>query len=253
MRLSEIIDETISRGMAKYKASEGKGGNDPVQIMNMWDAETKYVLGYVDLSGKKQGESIDFPISLIKHSAEAGFMLAQYTLGNCYDDGYGVSLDKDQALYWWRKAAEQGLDDAKEKLLDEYHDPALPAKIRISRTNQIHDMGMKYKIFINDNVVGKISRGEALEFTKPVGQYHVKATFGWIDAKTTIKLKGNETKDLIVGNGIKFSRIIWSMLLIAIPLGIFIGEIGYILGLLFVCFYFLIAKRKDYLILSEIE
>ena len=115
MKLSEIIDETISRGMAKYKASEGKGGNDPERIMNMWDAETKFVLGYVDLSGKKQGESIDFPISLIKRSAEAGFMLAQYIIGNCYDEGYGTNLDKDKALYWWRKAADQGLDDAVEK------------------------------------------------------------------------------------------------------------------------------------------
>jgi len=253
MRLSEIIDETISKGMAKYKANEGKGGNDPAQIMNMWDAETKFVLGYVDLSGKKQGESIDFPISLIKHSAEAGFMLAQYIIGNCYDEGYGVSLDKDKALYWWQKAAEQGLDDAKEKLLDEYHAPALPAKIRISRTNQVHDIGMKYKIFINDNMMGKISRGETLEFTKPAGQYRVKAKFGWFAPETTIKLKGNETKDLIVGNGIKFSKIIWSMLLIAVPLGIFIGEIGYILGLLFMLIYFLIIKRKDYLILNESE
>ena len=116
MRLSDIIEKTVSSGMAKYKATEGKGGNDPVQIMNMWDAETKFVLGYVDLSGKKQGESTDFPISLIKRSADEGFVLAQYIIGNCYDEGYGVSRDSDKAIYWWRKAAIQELDEAKEKV-----------------------------------------------------------------------------------------------------------------------------------------
>ena len=116
MKLSEIIDGTISRGMAKYKANEGKSGNSPEQIMKMWDAETKFVLGYVDLSGKRRGESLDFPIMLIKISAEAGFMLAQFVIGNCYEEGYGVSRDISKAMYWWRKAAIQGLDDAKDKV-----------------------------------------------------------------------------------------------------------------------------------------
>lgn len=116
MRLSNIIDGTISRGMAKYKASEGRGGSDPDQIMNMWDAETKFTLGYVSLAGAKLGDSLGFPIRLITLSAEAGFMLAQFVIGNCYYEGHGVSRDVSKAIYWWKKAAEQGLDDAKDKL-----------------------------------------------------------------------------------------------------------------------------------------
>ena len=107
MKFSDIIMDTISRGMEKYKSSSEA---------NTWDAETKFVLGYVDLSGAKPGDSIGFPIHLVELSAEEGFMLAQYIIGNCYHDGYGVNRDTNKAVYWWQKAAAQGLVDAKEKL-----------------------------------------------------------------------------------------------------------------------------------------
>ena len=116
MRLSDIIEGTLARGMAKYKASEGQGEGDLAQTLMKWDAETKFVLGYVDLAGAKPGDSPEFAIYLIEQSAEAGFMLAQFVIGNCYDEGYGVGRDFGKAKYWWKKAAAQGLDDAKEKL-----------------------------------------------------------------------------------------------------------------------------------------
>lgn len=116
MRLSDIIQNTISSGMAKYNASEGQGSNDLEQVMMKWDAETKFVLGYVNLVEAKPGDSLVFPIYLMEQSAEAGFMLAQFVIGNCYEEGYGVGRDTSKAVYWWQKAAEQGLVDAKEKL-----------------------------------------------------------------------------------------------------------------------------------------
>lgn len=113
MKQSDILQDVIARGMAKYKANEGKG-SDP---MSNWDAETKFVLGFVDLSDVKPGDSPDFAIHLIEQSAEAGFMLAQFILGNCYEEGgFGKVRDKSKAEYWWGKAAEQGLDDAKDKI-----------------------------------------------------------------------------------------------------------------------------------------
>ena len=47
-------------------------------------------------------------IALIRRSAEQGYTEAQYNLGRCYYNGEGVSQDYTQAVYWWRKAAEQG-------------------------------------------------------------------------------------------------------------------------------------------------
>jgi len=37
-------------------------------------------------------------------------------LGVCYKDGEGVKQDYSQAVEWYRKAAEQGHDDAQEAL-----------------------------------------------------------------------------------------------------------------------------------------
>ena len=44
--------------------------------------------------------------------AEAGNATAQYNLGLLYDKGQGVPQDDQEALRWWRKAAEQGLAEA---------------------------------------------------------------------------------------------------------------------------------------------
>ncbi len=43
-----------------------------------------------------------------RKAAEQGFARAQANLGNCYWLGYGVKGDEVQAVSWWRKAAEQG-------------------------------------------------------------------------------------------------------------------------------------------------
>ncbi|GAP72834.1 hypothetical protein SAMD00024442_45_17 [Candidatus Symbiothrix dinenymphae] len=48
-------------------------------------------------------------------SAEGGYDAAQYNLGLLYEFGYGVKKSKKEAKEWYRKAAEQGLLDAKAK------------------------------------------------------------------------------------------------------------------------------------------
>ena len=41
-----------------------------------------------------------------------------YNLGICFYNGDGVSQDYGEAVKWWKKAAEQGYDEAKEALRD---------------------------------------------------------------------------------------------------------------------------------------
>ena len=46
-------------------------------------------------------------------SARKNFPQAQYHLGLLYQNGQSVKKDLDQANYWFEKAAEQNLDEAK--------------------------------------------------------------------------------------------------------------------------------------------
>ena len=60
------------------------------------------------------------PYTAVKYytiDAENGFPNAQYHLGECYETGIGVDeVDMGNAMYWYRKAAEQGYEKAIEKL-----------------------------------------------------------------------------------------------------------------------------------------
>lgn len=56
------------------------------------------------------------PMSLIRKAAELNDCDAQIALGDCYAFGVGVTTDKNMAAKWYRKAVENGSDDAKERL-----------------------------------------------------------------------------------------------------------------------------------------
>ena len=43
-----------------------------------------------------------------RKAAEQGHVEAQIELGKCYEDGNGVEKDLSQMIYWYRKAADQG-------------------------------------------------------------------------------------------------------------------------------------------------
>jgi tetratricopeptide (TPR) repeat protein len=60
-------------------------------------------------------------VNWYRKAAEQGYAEAQYNLGVCYDKGYGVTKDYTQAVNWYRKAAEQGLAMAQSNLGDSYY------------------------------------------------------------------------------------------------------------------------------------
>ena len=51
-----------------------------------------------------------------RKAADQGDEDGQYGLGLMYEDGKGVAKDYKQAVYWYRKAADQGHEDAKQAL-----------------------------------------------------------------------------------------------------------------------------------------
>ena len=49
-------------------------------------------------------------------AAQQGEPWAQTNLGSCYPQGQGVGQNNTQAIYWYRKAADQGHKEAQERL-----------------------------------------------------------------------------------------------------------------------------------------
>lgn len=55
-------------------------------------------------------------ISELKNKAEQGNAEAQYSLGVCYRCGDGVEKNLEEAIKWYKKAAEQGYARAQHNL-----------------------------------------------------------------------------------------------------------------------------------------
>ena len=51
-----------------------------------------------------------------REAALQGLANAQYSLGECYENGWGVDKDPREAVRWYRKAADQGHADAEDAL-----------------------------------------------------------------------------------------------------------------------------------------
>ena len=56
-----------------------------------------------------RGQAQTIEIDVLRPRAVQGDAWAQYDLGHIFADGRGVPQDYEEALWWWRLAAEQGL------------------------------------------------------------------------------------------------------------------------------------------------
>src|SRR5439155_12304016 len=65
------------------------------------------------------GSSIDKQkaFELYQKAANLGNSVAQHNLANMYKNGEGVDKNKDQAIYWYKKSAEQGYQNAENALI----------------------------------------------------------------------------------------------------------------------------------------
>jgi TPR repeat protein len=63
-----------------------------------------------------EAKNFQAAVDQLKKAAEQGYASAQYNLGVMYEYGKSVSQDYGEALIWYRKAAEQGDEMAKNKL-----------------------------------------------------------------------------------------------------------------------------------------
>ncbi len=67
-------------------------------------------------NGSGVPQSYEEAVRWYRLAADQGNAGAQYNLGLCYENGWGVTQSLEEAARWYRKAAEQGYEKAKEAL-----------------------------------------------------------------------------------------------------------------------------------------
>ena len=108
--------QSIKQELNKTKELEKQAGLKP------WDGydreesfmlkDTYFTLGVMYDNGRGTPRDYNEAVKWYKKAAETGIPEAQYNLGNMYSIGQGVTKDNEEAVKWYTKAAEQGYSDA---------------------------------------------------------------------------------------------------------------------------------------------
>ena len=92
-----------------------------LEIAEVEDADAQKHLGDCYYDGERVDQDYEEAVKWYRKAAEQGNADAQNSLGNCYHDGEGVDQDYEEAAKWWRKSAEQGDADAQNHLGNCYY------------------------------------------------------------------------------------------------------------------------------------
>ncbi len=79
-----------------------------VELAAEGDTEAQYWVGYAYYLGEGVEDDDEEAVRWFRMAAEQDHTSAQYYLGHAYLNGLGVEEDHEEALKWFRKAAEQG-------------------------------------------------------------------------------------------------------------------------------------------------
>jgi len=70
-------------------------------------------------------------------------------------------------------------------------------KVRIHRSNQWYGGVRDYKIFLDNEKIGEVGRGDTKEFTIPDGEHQLFAKLDWFETKKiSLNLEKNEVKEI---------------------------------------------------------
>ena len=130
--------------------------------------------------------------------------------------------------------------------------------LTINRNTQLLDLGRNYRIYANNNLIGKIGPGETKEFSLPQGEYAVTAKIDWCGSQTlTLHLDNNEPKRVTI-KGLRFGVILAALPVAIIPTILSLtnnfNERYYLIPLIICALpiaYYLSFGRKSYLRISE--
>jgi hypothetical protein len=84
-------------------------------LNNQIDSDSIFLLGYFNYFGIGINENHEKAFNLLISVSEQ-HMLAQFFLGRCYEEGYGIGKDIYKVIYWYVKSAEQGCPSAQHNL-----------------------------------------------------------------------------------------------------------------------------------------
>ena len=82
----------------------------------------------ISIYGQNHKNAADYRTDAINGNA-----IAQFYLGQSYFRGWGIKPDTIQAVYWWRKSAEQG-NPAAQKKMGLFHKRTLDAYMKTKKT-----------------------------------------------------------------------------------------------------------------------
>ena len=106
-------EEFYSKGMsACYAGNYSDGAKWLLKAADQGHADAQYNLGVCYSDGYGVVQSASEAVKWYRKAADQGHALAQFNLGNFYYDGRDVAQSYSEAVKWFRKAADQGLAHA---------------------------------------------------------------------------------------------------------------------------------------------
>ena len=111
-RLNEI--KVPAAKTEKPPAAVGHGPNEAEEppLTNMRQAKEQYAQGMRYSEGDGVEKDLEQAVRYFRKAADAGYAPAQFVMGACCHTGSGMEADPAQAAEWYRKAAEQGHAEA---------------------------------------------------------------------------------------------------------------------------------------------
>lgn len=101
-------EQMFNKGWVAYEASNyGEAVKWFHKAAEQGDATAQYYLGYCHENGYGVSQDYNEAIKWYTKAAEQDHSTAQFYLADCYRYGKGVSIDYNQAIKWYNKAAEQ--------------------------------------------------------------------------------------------------------------------------------------------------
>lgn len=131
---SDEADSLYTIASSKMAANDFIGAYDYIlKAHELGNPKATYQLGFIYADpfhqARKGAKLIGMPLpempvvrdekkaaELYRQSAEAGYVTAQFALGECYEKGTGVKKNKNEAKAWYGKAAAQGHLQAQDKI-----------------------------------------------------------------------------------------------------------------------------------------
>ncbi len=110
------LTSALAVDTGRNHSSKGTRTGDIAEAARLYHTATGMLVSARLLNGREAEQKLKAAIEMLYQSAQMNFAPAQYSLGSCYDQGFGVKPDPAEAVVWWRKAAELGHADAQYNL-----------------------------------------------------------------------------------------------------------------------------------------